>query len=110
MAGFGATITRTVTISNSGNSTLTWSGLSFDVYSTPTTCDVCPLSVQVDDGNGIFTVNPTSGGMVAAGGSTSLTVTFTPAEKSVYYSTTLTVTSDKTSGDETLWMNGHGIL
>jgi uncharacterized membrane protein len=105
----GTTITRTVTISNSGNSTLTWSGLSFDVFSTPAGCDVCPLPVQMDDGNGIFTLSPTSGGTVAAGGSTSLTVTFTPAEEGVYYATTLTVTSDKTSGDETLWMNGNGI-
>ena len=70
---------------------------------------MCPLPVDMDDGNGIFTVNPTSGGTVAAGGSTSLTVTFAPSEWA-FYATTLTVTSDKTSGDETLWMNGNGFL
>ena len=71
----GTSATATLTISNSGNSTLTWS--------IPST------------GNGVFTGSPTSG-TVAAGGSTSVTITFTPTE-AIGYSVTLEVTSDATT-------------
>ena len=71
----GTSATATLTISNSGNSTLTWS--------IPST------------GNGVFTGSPTSG-TVAAGGSTSVTITFTPTAV-IGYSVTLTVTSDATT-------------
>ena len=71
----GTSATETLTISNSGNSTLTWS--------IPST------------GNGVFTGSPTSG-TVAAGGSTSVTITFTPTE-AIGYSVTLEVTSDATT-------------
>ena len=59
----GTSATATLTISNSGNSTLTWS-----IPSPP-------------PGVGIvnFSGSPTSG-TVAAGGSTSVTITFTPTE------------------------------
>jgi len=76
----GTSATGTVTISNSGNSTLTWS---------------IPGS-----GAGVFTGSPTSGS-VAAEGSTSVTITFTPTAV-ISYSVTLTVTSDATtSADDT---------
>ena len=76
----GTSATGTVTISNSGNSTLTWS---------------IPGS-----GAGVFTASPTSGS-VAAEGSTSVTITFTPTAV-ISYSVTLTVTSDATtSADDT---------
>ena len=78
--------TTTLTISNSGNSTLTWSGLS--------------------TGDGVFTASATSG-TVAAGGSTSVTLTFTPAAATSYGST-LTVTSDATSGTNTTTLSGTG--
>ena len=77
----GTSATATLTISNSGNSTLTWS---------------IP-SIQT----GIFAGSPTSG-TVAAGGSTPVTMTFTPTLV-VGYSATLTVTSDATtSASDTL--------
>jgi len=75
----GTSATATLTISNSGNSTLTWS-----IPSPP-------------PGVGIvnFSGSPTSG-TVAAGGSTSVTITFTPTEV-IGYSVTLEVTSDATT-------------
>ncbi len=76
----GTSATATLTISNSGNSTLTWS---------------IP-SIQT----GIFAGSPTSG--TVAAGSTPVTMTFTPTLV-VGYSATLTVTSDATtSASDTL--------
>ena len=80
----GTSATTPLTISNSGNSLLTWSGLS--------------------TGNGVFTASPTSG-TVAAGGSANVTLTFTPAARTSY-SSTLTVTSDATSGTNTATVSG----
>jgi hypothetical protein len=82
----GANTTTTLTISNSGNSTLTWSGLS--------------------TGDGVFTPSATSG-TVAAGGSANVTLTFTPSA-ATSYSSTLTVTSDATSGTNTTTVSGTG--
>ena len=82
----GTSATTTLTLSNSGNSTLTWSGLS--------------------TGNGVFTASATSG-TVAAGGSANVTLTFTPAA-ATSYSSTLTVTSDATSGTNTTTLSGTG--
>jgi hypothetical protein len=82
----GTNIEKTLTISNSGNSTLTWSGLS--------------------TGNGVFTASATSG-TVAAGGSTLVTLDFFPT-RSWRYSSTLTVTSDATSGTNTSTLSGTG--
>ena len=82
----GDTLTRTLTISNTGNNTLTWSGIS--------------------TGNSVFTASPTSG-TVAAGGSQAITLTFSPAAVTAY-SGTLTVTSDKTNGSHTSTLSGTG--
>ena len=82
----GNTLTRTLTISNTGNNTLTWSGIT--------------------TGNSVFTANPTSG-TVAAGGSQAITLTFSPVAVTAY-SGTLTVTSDKTSGSHTSALSGTG--
>jgi hypothetical protein len=85
-AQVGTSATTTLTISNSGNSTLTWSGLS--------------------TGDGVFTASATSG-TVAAGGSANVTLTFTPSA-ATSYSSTLTVTSDATSGTNTTTVSGTG--
>ncbi|MDA1095371.1 MAG: M4 family metallopeptidase [Acidobacteria bacterium] len=85
-AQVGTSVTTVLTISNSGNSTLTWSGLT--------------------TGNGVFTASATSG-TVAAGGSATVTLTFTPTA-ATSYSSTLTVTSDATSGTTTSTLSGTG--
>ena len=82
----GTSATRTLTINNSGNSTLTVSG--------------------INTGNGVFTVSQTSG-TVAAGGSGTVTLTFTPSA-ATSYSSTLTVISDATSGTNTSTVSGTG--
>ena len=82
----GGSATATLTISNPGESTLTWSGLS--------------------TGNNVFTPSALSG-TVAAGGSATVTLTFTPAAVTSY-SGTLTVTSDATSGTSTATVSGTG--
>ncbi|MCH2253437.1 MAG: choice-of-anchor D domain-containing protein, partial [Vicinamibacterales bacterium] len=82
----GTSATTTLTLSNSGNSTLTWSGLS--------------------TGDAVFEDYPPSG-TVAAGASQDITLTFTPAA-ATSYSSTLTVTSDATSGTNTITVSGTG--
>ena len=82
----GSSATRTLTISNSGSSTLTWSGLS--------------------TGTAAVTASATSG-TVAAGGSATVTLTFTPSATT--YSGTVTVTSDATSGTNTIAFSGTGV-
>jgi hypothetical protein len=76
----GANATTTLTISNSGNSTLTWSGLS--------------------TGDATVTASATSG-TVAAGASENVTLTFTPTAATSLNST-LTVTNNATSGTNTI--------
>ena len=83
----GTSASTTLTISNTGNSTMTWSGLS--------------------TGNAVFTASATSG-TVAAGGSVTVTLTFTPAT-ATNYSSTLTVTSDATGGSATAGISGAGL-
>jgi len=80
-----ATATSTMTISNSGNSTLTVSGIT------------CPSG---------FSGNWTSG-TIAAGASKSVTVTFSPTA-ATSYNGTLTVDSDFTSGTNTIGVSGQG--
>jgi len=76
----------TLTVSNTGNSTLTVSSIAY------------PAGFS---GNW-------SGGIIAAGGSQSVTVTFSPTAVQSY-SGTVTVNSDKTGGTDTLAISGNGI-
>ena len=86
----GQTSTRTFTISNSGNSTLTFTG----------------LTAVGGTGTAGYTASPTSGS-VTAGGSQQVSITFTPtAEK--FYSNVLTVTADQTSGNNAINVSGTG--
>jgi hypothetical protein len=81
----GQTATRTLTIYNDGNSTLTVSGISYP--------------------NG-FSGN-WANGTIPAGGSQNVTVTFEP-DVAQSYSGSITVTSDKTSGTNTQVCSGTG--
>lgn len=83
----GQSATAILTISNSGNATLTWSGLA--------------------SGTPCITASPSSGS-VPAGGTASATVTFAPAAASTY-SGTITVTSDATGGTNTVAFSGTGV-
>ncbi len=83
----GSTSTKTMTISNTGNSPLSVSSIS---YSYPT----------------VFSGNWS--GTIPAGGSQNVTVTFAPTAAQSY-SGTVTVNSDKTSGTETIAISGTGI-
>ena len=82
-------ITTTLTISNSGNSTLT--------------------VTDVTTGNSVFTSDKTAGRdiEIGAGGTATVMLTFIPAE-TISYSSTLTVTSDATSGTNTSTVSGTG--
>jgi hypothetical protein len=79
-------INRTLTIANTGNSTLT--------------------VTRIDIGDSHYSASPTSG-TVAAGAELTVTVTFGPSERKEHPAT-LTVTSDKTSGTETIAVSGMG--
>ena len=81
----GATSTATLTIANSGNATLTVSGISY------------PTGFS-----GAFS------GAIAAGVSTNVTVTFAPVAL-ISYGGTVTVNSDATSGTSTIAASGTGI-
>ena len=78
----GATGNQTLTLSNTGNAALTWTNLVFTNAS-----------------GSVFT-RDTTAGVIAAGRSQTVTLTFAPVEARSY-STTLTVTSDATSGTST---------
>ena len=78
----GATGTQTLTLSNTGNTALTWTNVVF-------TSAI----------GSVFT-RDTTAGVIAAGRSQTVTLTFAPVEARSY-STTLTVTSDATSGTST---------
>jgi len=82
----GATAQQTLTISNTGNATLTVSGISF------------PSG---------FSGNWASG-TIAAGASQQVTVTFAPT-LATGYSGTITVDSDATSGTNTIAASGTGV-
>jgi formylglycine-generating enzyme required for sulfatase activity len=81
----GQSATRTLTIQNTGNATLTVSGISYP---------------------GGFSGN-WSGGAIAAGGSRTVTVTFAPTAAQSY-SGNVTVNSDATSGTNTRAVSGTG--
>jgi len=83
----GQTAPRTMTISNTGNTVLNVSGITY-----PTG----------------FTGN-WSGGTIAAGSSRSVTVTFTPVAVTSYGGT-ITVNSDRTSGTNTISASGTGTV
>ena len=78
---------RTLTISNTGNSTLTVGSISF------------PSGFSGD----------WAGGSVAAGGSQEVTVTFSPSSATTYGGT-ITVNSDHTSGANTTSCSGTGVI
>lgn len=82
-----ASPTATLTVSNSGNTVLTVTSISY-----PTG----------------FTGN-TSAFTVPAGGSSNVTVTFTPLVAQVYGGT-ITVTSDATTGNNTITCSGTGVI
>ncbi len=88
---FGDSPSRTLTISNSGNATLTITGLN------------------AVGGTGVagFSASPTSG-TIPAGGSLPVTVRFTPAIAQ-FYSNVLTVVGDQTSGNAAINVSGTGI-
>jgi hypothetical protein len=81
----GQTSQRTLTISNSGNSTLTVSSINYP--------------------SGF--IGNWSSGSISAGSSQNVTVTFTPSQ-AINYSGNLTVYSDKTDGTNTKYMSGIG--
>ena len=81
----GTLAQRTLTIANTGNSTLTVSGISY------------PSEFRGD----------WPGGTIAAGGSQNVIVTFSPASE-IGYGGDLAVNSDKTSGTETRALSGTG--
>ena len=81
----GSSATRTLTIYNDGNSTLTVSSISY------------PSGFS-----GAWS------GTIAAGGSRAVTVTFSPGAAQSY-SGTITVNSDKTSGTPTISCSGTGV-
>jgi len=83
----GSTSTKTLTISNTGDSPLTVTSIS---YSYPA------------DFSGNWS------GTIPAGGSQNVTVTFAPTAAQSY-SGTVTVNSDKTGGTETIAISGTGI-
>jgi hypothetical protein len=82
----GASYTRTLTISNTGNSILNVSSITYP--------------------NG-FSGNWAGGNIGANGGSKDVTVTFTPIEATTYTGT-ITVNSDKTGGTNTIACFGTG--
>ncbi len=82
----GSTATKTFTISNTGNTTLTVSSITYPTGYT----------------------GSWSSGTIAAGSSKSVTVTFKPTAVQTY-SGTVTVNSDKTSGTNTIAISGAGI-
>jgi hypothetical protein len=81
----GSTAQQTLTISNTGNATLTVSGLTF------------PTGFSGD----------WSTGTIPAGGSHAITVTFTPNSPGTY-SGNVTITSDATGGTATIPVSGFG--
>jgi hypothetical protein len=85
----GSTATSVLTITNTGNATLTVTGVS------------APSA-----GSGIYTASWTSG-TIPTGGSQAVTIKFAPAT-AISYSGTLTVSADQTSGANTIPISGAG--
>lgn len=86
----GDSSTRTFTIANAGNATLTFTG----------------MTASGGTGTAGFAASPTTG-TVAPGGTQIVTLRFTPTIAQ-YYSTVLTVTGDHTSGGPALNISGTG--
>ena len=82
----GTSNTETLTITNTGNSRLSWTDIS--------------------TGLAVVTASPTSGS-VKPGGSKTVTLTFSPVD-AITYSGKVTVTSNKTSGKNTIAVSGTG--
>lgn len=87
----GSSATKTFTIANSGNSTLTFTGMT------------------AVGGTGVtgFAATPVSG-TVAAGASQTITLQFTPP-LAQGYSNVLTIASDKTDGNNAINVSGTGV-
>jgi hypothetical protein len=85
----GSTATSVLTITNTGNATLTVTGVS------------APSA-----GSGIYTASWTSG-TISTGGSQAVTIKFAPAA-AISYGGTLTVSADQTSGANTIPISGAG--
>lgn len=85
----GQSATATLTISNTGNSTLTFTGFTC-------TCNVSVYSVSL------------TGGTVPPGSSRTVTVTFSPLSVASYTGT-LSVISDATAGSGSIGISGNGI-
>ena len=82
----GSSATATLTITNSGNTPLTWTGL--------------------ETGASVVSANA-SNGVVVAGGSITVTLTFTPTAPAAY-SGAITVTGNQTSGTNMIPWTGTG--
>ena len=82
----GSSATTTLTIRNSGNAPLTWTGLS--------------------TGTGVVTATPTTG-TIAAGSMDGVILTFAPTAAQAY-SGTVTVTSNATAGTGSIGFSGTG--
>ncbi len=88
---FGESPTRTLTIGNSGNGVLTFTGINgVEATTTPG-----------------YTATPTAG-TVPPGGSVPVTISFTPTIAQVY-SNVLTIVGDQTSGNAAINLSGTGI-
>ena len=86
----GQSATATFTISNTGNSTLTYTSLTCS-------CDVT-----------VFSASPTTG-TVPPGGSKAVTVSFSPTAQ-IAYGGALSVVSDATSGVSAINVSGSGVV
>lgn len=80
------------TITNSGNATLTVTGITF---------------ATKGDALGGFTVNSVAG-TIAPGGSQMVTVTFAPTEGKGFYTGSFTVAGDQTSGNNKIDVSATG--
>jgi hypothetical protein len=88
---FGSFADRTLTVSNTGNATLTFTSL---------TC-------SGGTGSAGFTANPTTG-TIAAGASQNINVRFTPTIAQ-FYSCVLSVVGDQTGGNNAINISGVGV-
>jgi HYDIN/CFA65/VesB family protein len=88
---FGESPTRTLTVANSGNGVLTFTG----------------INAAEGTGTAGYSATPTTG-TVPPGGSVPVTIRFTPTIAQLY-SNVLTVVGDQTSGKATINLSGTGI-